>query len=101
MSVWQYPPPALLHGEEGELLSLRITVEAFLLEGLLDTLADAPFPINPDIHHHAVLRRDGRDLPAVTVEFPAWRNQMADIEQRVRMRCLDADVHAEPMLAPA
>ncbi|MDX1983854.1 MAG: hypothetical protein SFV51_26505 [Bryobacteraceae bacterium] len=97
MSVWQFASPAPLQGEEGELLSIRITVEAFLLEDLLDTLAGAPFPINPEIRHHSVLRRGGRDLPAVTVEFPAWRNKVGELEQRLKN--FGAEVSAGPMLA--
>jgi hypothetical protein len=76
MSVWQD-----LHSREGELLSVSITVEAYLLEDLLDTLAHAPFPINPEIHHHAEVMRDGRPAPAVRVEFPAWRSFIEPLQQ--------------------
>ncbi|MBI3681650.1 MAG: hypothetical protein HY235_14810 [Acidobacteria bacterium] len=78
MSVWQSlssPPPGL-HGVEGDLLWIRVTVEAFLLEDLLEALAEAPFPINPEIHHGAELVREGPPTPAVYVEFPAWRQRI-------------------------
>jgi hypothetical protein len=74
MSVWQD-----LHSELGDLFSLRVTVEAHLLEDLLETLASAPFPINPEIHHHAEIARNGKTLPAVNVEFPAWQSQISTL----------------------
>lgn len=82
MSVWPITKELpILHGVEGDLLSVRVTVEAFWLEDLLETLAAAPFPINPEIHHHAVLDRDGRPVPAVHVEFPAWRQRIPEIHR--------------------
>ena len=74
MSVWQD-----LHSDQGDLFSLRVTVEAFLLEDLLETLASAPFPINPEIQHHAEIVRAGKTIPAVHVEFPAWQSQISTL----------------------
>jgi len=51
---------------QGELLSLRIGVEADLLEDLLETLAALPFDINPQIFHHLPERRD------TAIEFPGY-----------------------------
>ncbi|MBL8178750.1 MAG: hypothetical protein JNK48_29010 [Bryobacterales bacterium] len=72
MSVWQD-----LHSDQGDLFSLRVTVEAHLLEELLEILASAPFSINPEIQHHAELLRDGKSVPAVHVDFPAWQSQIS------------------------
>lgn len=81
MSVWQHssPAPEPLRGVEGELLSVRITVEEFLLEDLLDALASAPFPINPEIHHHAELTSEEGAVAAVRVELPVWRLRLPDL----------------------
>ena len=82
MSVWPIPnEPPILHGVEGDLLSVRVTVEACWLEELLEALAHAPFPINPEIRHHAELCRDGRSVPAVHVEFPVWRQRIPEIRR--------------------
>ncbi len=98
MSVWQQSTLAPLYGAEGDLLSVRIIVEAFLLEDLLDTLAEAPFPINPEIRHQESIRREGRWAPAVAVEFPAWRRQIPDLEQRLASRHFAAEVTVTSML---
>ncbi len=73
MSVWPGvgTPSAVLIGSEGELVSVHITIEARLLERLLDVLAHLEFPINPEIHHAAG--------PATVVEFPAWSGRLPDI----------------------
>ena len=76
MSVWQQPAPhASLSSVEGDLLAVRITVEAFLLEDILEALASAPFPINPEIRHHAAMETSRGQQPAVHIEFPVWRSQ--------------------------
>jgi hypothetical protein len=60
---------------KGALLSLRITVEARQLEDLLETLAELPYPLNPQIHHHW-------DHGARTaVEFPAYQSWLGDIRR--------------------
>lgn len=97
MGVWQDVSSAPLRGVEGDLLSVRITVEAFLLEDLLDALGEAPFPINPEIKHNETLDRNGRRAAAVTVEFPVWQRHVATLESLLRL--LDAEVHYSGMLA--
>ncbi len=78
MSVWSDSAPAAtcLRGAEGELISIRISVEPRLLEGLLDVLAGLDFPINPHIHHAA-------GAPAV-VEFPAWAARLDQVRNALR-----------------
>ena len=78
MSVW----PSLsaspsLHGSEGELVSVSVTVEPRDLEDLLEALATLPFPINPQIYHDAAVIYVGEDGTARAersslVEFPAY-----------------------------
>ncbi len=61
--------PALF-GLEGELVSLRISVEPRLLEDLLEALARLDFPVNPQLYHQ----------PAhVTVEFPAYSARVDEV----------------------
>lgn len=93
-----YPISNLLKGVEGELLSLRITVEAYLLEELLEALAECPFPINPDIRHHAELTVNGRPRPAVHVEFPVWRAWIPAIEDHINRQDFNAQIQVTSML---
>ena len=60
---------ASLTGTDGELVLIRICVEARLLEDLLEALAEAPFPLNPQIFHH----------PQTVVEFPAYYSRVEEI----------------------
>lgn len=93
MSVWSdpVPPAAGLCGAEGELISVRISVEPRLLERLLDVLAGLDFPINPHIHHCA-------GAPAV-VEFPAWAERLDRVREALRRAGLDsARLNAHSML---
>lgn len=93
MSVWQD-----LHSAEGDLFSLRVTVEAYLLEDLLETLSAAPFPINPEIQHHAELVRGGITLPAVHVEFPAWQSQVSTLRELLTLAPFPAELAVTRML---
>ncbi|MBI3207938.1 MAG: hypothetical protein HYZ37_03435 [Candidatus Solibacter usitatus] len=95
MSVWQGAAPSV------DLLAVRITVEAFQLEELLEVLADAPFPINPSIEHHTEMQVNGRSVAAVLVTFPAWESQFAEVRLRLEERRLAAVVDAAPMLGTA
>ena len=61
--------PVLL-GSEGELISIRISVEPKLLEDLLETLSSLDFPINPQLYHHT---------GTTTVEFPAYSAQLRKV----------------------
>ncbi len=56
---------ASLFGREGELVSVRITVEPRLLEDLLDALAVLDFPVNPQLYHHTA--RSGGGISGVFV----------------------------------
>src|SRR5258708_30209692 len=68
--------PALF-GLEGELVSLRISVEPRLLEDLLEALARLAFPVNPQLYHK----------PAhVTVEFPAYSARVDEVRATLQ-RC--------------
>lgn len=68
MSVWQCTTPSPLSGSEGDLVSVSISVDPRNLEDLLEALAHADFPINPQIYH-----AEGASPQAKTiVEFPAY-----------------------------
>ena len=70
---------ASLTGLEGELVLIRICVEARMLEELLEALAEAPFPLNPQIYHH----------PNTVVEFPAYSSRLNEIESVITSRGFD------------
>lgn len=77
MSVWpdsDVRSPAL-RGTEGELVSVRISIEPRLLEQLLEVLARLEFPINPQIYH---------DAAATVVEFPAWGGRLGEVRETLR-----------------
>lgn len=63
-----------LSSPEGELVSVRINVDPRYLEDLLECLAEADFPINPQINH-------GRPT---TVEFPAYEAKVASLRKKVQ-----------------
>lgn len=71
---------SLLAGELGELLFVRYSVDPRLLEDALEALAQAPFPINPELHHSE--RR-------TIVEFPAYAEQVPRLESTLRAHGLD------------
>ena len=67
--------PFALFGLEGELVSLRMTIEPKLLEDLLETLSSLDFPVNPQLfHRHA----------QVSVEFPAYSTQVDRVRDALR-----------------
>ncbi len=70
-----------LHGLEGDLVSVRISVEPRLIERLLDALAQLDFPVNPQLYHSTRLS---------TVEFPAWAGRIPTIREALRVSALDA-----------
>jgi hypothetical protein len=81
MTVWpeeHHGGAPALAGSEGELVSVSIAIEPRLLEGLLDALAELPFPVNPRISHH----------PATIVEFPAYAGRLAEIRSLLARRGL-------------
>ena len=71
---------ATLTGLEGELVLIRIRVEARLLEDLLEALAEVPFPLNPQIYHY----------PETVVEFPAYSSRVTEIVTAITKRGFDA-----------
>ena len=74
MSDWPDSAPSLL-GREGELVSVRISVEPKVLEDVLEALAGLDFPVNPQLYHKPAL---------VTVEFPAWTARLDDVRRVLR-----------------
>lgn len=65
---------ALLHSiEAGELLAALIEISPKLLEEILEALAEAPFPINPELDHSTggISR----------VRFPLYESQREDLNQ--------------------
>jgi hypothetical protein len=64
-----------LRGEEGDLVSVRISVEPKHLEALLEVLAGLEFPINPQLYHNHA---------ATVVEFPAWGGRLTEIREALR-----------------
>ncbi len=75
MSDWPDSAPPSLLGREGELVSVRISVEPKVLEDVLETLAGLDFPVNPQLYHKPAL---------VTVEFPAWSARLDDVRRVLR-----------------
>jgi hypothetical protein len=91
MSVWPVTTASpVLSSSNGALVSVSINVDPRHLESLLEALACVAFPINPQIYHGALMVYryfDGHEVTetAVLVEFPAYGDQMAEVE-----RALDA-----------
>lgn len=73
-------PPALF-GRDGELISIRVSVEPRLLEELLEALAILDFPVNPQLYHHNTL---------AAVEFPAYSTQLEKIRSLLTRRGFDS-----------
>lgn len=91
MSTW--PAAATLSGSEGELILVRLTVEPRLLEDLLETLAELPFHINPQINHQ-IAHGQG-----TTVEFPAYESWTTRIGHALALAHLGARLAVRPMIA--
>lgn len=66
--------PESLETNEGELVSLSITVEPSTLESLLEALAGVCFPINPQIYHGGA---------ATLVEFPAYAGRVDEVRSAI------------------
>lgn len=75
-------PLSALFGPQGELVHLRIAVDPRLLEDLLETLASLDFPLNPALFHQPGV---------VLVDFPAWRDHLPAIRDRLRSAGFDSD----------
>lgn len=90
MSVWPTADPAPgLRGAEGTLLSIRISVEPRLLEQLLETLAEVPFPVNPEIFHP--LPAAAGERSRTIVEFPAYETRLGEVRQALARHGFDPD----------
>jgi hypothetical protein len=74
------PSVSSLSGSEGELVSVRVSVEPRALEDLLECLARLAFPVNPEIIH---------GVPTV-VEFPAWETRLFEVRDALRAWSFDA-----------
>ncbi len=61
-----------ISGREGSLVSIRISTDHRHVEDLLEALALASFPVNPQLYHRP---------SNVTVEFPAWSRQIDEVRQ--------------------
>ncbi len=93
MSVWPHSgsPGPSLGGTEGELVSIRISIEPRLLEALLEVVARFEFPVNPEICHHAGGASHSPDAawaysdaarePATIIEFPAWAGRLDEVRE--------------------
>ncbi len=80
------PSNVPLSTPEGELVSVSIAIEPRLLERVLEALARLPFPVNPQIYHHAgigYVYADGREeVRQVTlVEFPAFSRHLEEVHE--------------------
>ena len=65
-----------LHGPQGELVFVRLHVDARALEQVLDLLARASFPVNPEIRH---------GQPQSSIEFPAYDANVGEIRELLRV----------------
>jgi hypothetical protein len=91
VSVWT-PVPAspILSGSDGELVSVRVTVDPRALESLLECLSLVSFPVNPEIRH---------GVPTL-VEFPAWGSRLYEVRDALRACGFEqAAIQVVPMLA--
>ena len=91
--------PALF-GQDGELVSVCVSVEPRLLEDLLEALAALEFPVNPQLYHNANGTAD--QTAQVSVEFPAYAPQLDKIRGVLARNGFDpATFTHQPVLARA
>jgi len=69
-----------------QLLNVRLTVQPRLLETTLEALAQADFPINPQLTHQR----------QTLIEFPAYRAQLKQLD--ALLRGLPVEISARNML---
>lgn len=85
MSVWRnLPAHRAVYGESGELVSVSVEVPAHELEELLEALAGARFPINPEIFHP-------RGAGPTLVEFPAYAGDLDEVRRVLSHHGFDAN----------
>lgn len=81
---------APIHGRDGDLVSLRVTTDPRHLEDLLEVLAAATFPVNPQLWHRA---------GAVIVEFPAWESNLDELKRLLHDSGFDTGLQISAALA--
>ncbi len=74
MSLRLDPQPRL-RGPQGQLVFVRLCVPPRALEDVLDALAGASFPVNPEIRH---------GQPQSWIEFPAYDRNVEEIRELAR-----------------
>ena len=78
-----------LANDNGELFLVRYSTDPRMLEDVLEALAAAPFPINPQIHHARL----------TVIEFPLYSSQLDQLEWTLRSHAIPlAGLSATPML---
>jgi len=93
-----------LSGSDGELLNVRVCVQPRLLEGVLEALNGAPFPVNPQIYHDGgigYVHADGteRRERAIMVEFPVFSERLDEVRGALGVRGVPPEkVHVRSML---
>lgn len=101
MSVW---PEVSLSTREGNLISVSLNVDPRQLESLLESLAQVPFPINPQIYHDAAIVYEFADhheeVESTTlVEFPAFEARLDTVRRALDSYGFDpAILHVTSML---
>jgi len=75
------PVPSVIRGRDGDLVSVRIRTDVRHIEDLLEVLATAGFPVNPQLYHGPT---------GVVVEFPAWESQVSRLRAHLDASGFDA-----------
>ncbi len=85
---------ALLHSaQSGELLFAEIRISSKHLEDILEALASAPFPINPELDHSLGAASAVR-FPVYESQLPALRQTLADSGFSPNLLQIDSMSHA-------
>jgi len=85
------PVSTAIRGRYGDLVSVRISTDVRQLEDLLEVLANASFPVNPQLFHRPL---------DVLVEFPAWTGQVAQLKAHLAAAGFDRSVKVCSPLDP-
>ncbi|MBM3787004.1 MAG: hypothetical protein FJW30_21820 [Acidobacteria bacterium] len=73
---------------EGELVLVRVRIESRQLEDVLESLAELPFPVNPDLSHSGIQS---------LIEFPAFAARIDAV--RKTLESFGAELTTQSMLA--
>ena len=76
------PVSSAIRGRDGDLVSVRIPTDVRHVEDLLEILATAGFPLNPQLYHR---------VSDVVVEFPAWECQLPQLRAHLEAVGFAAD----------